>query len=506
MRYINQTGAAPILVLLAIVGVVAFLVLASGAPFKDKVLTSIYPKDESLAATALPSCWPDTVPAGALPGQPKPIWCYTDYDNAPSTHIEGPNSWLDEFNHGLSLSECCEGYKVFDRDDLPSRYDDNVFKTKHWRHANHWMVDVAPRDQAPNNCTAPNFSGPCGDGGAYMRPDKAFKWEDFGDGKGKRLIVEFDAAIDVEAYHNTGASAFVEMDINTAPVPTGDRQGMFGTPYGYNTFLGHWSFGCRMGPEFTIICALYNPTQRNSGTDDPDAENGRVFENQAGIGGGAYEWGGGPFTNDIDPATGLSLDKVARGCKNTDPDTNCRDRIRAELSKNSIIMYRNGVKYYELSNLPPAKQFPDALINADNYIYFSSWTGRVTSDTVRFHWDRIAINPKDAQGRLLPPSAPADFCPGQPGNLCQPGTTPVPSSTTAASAQPSVIPTPTPSPAASPSGKPGDIDGNNRVDIFDYNTLLTNFGRNGTNLPGDFDRNGRVDIFDLNTLLSNFGQ
>lgn len=68
---------------------------------------------------------------------------------------------------------------------------------------------------------------------------------------------------------------------------------------------------------------------------------------------------------------------------------------------------------------------------------------------------------------------------------------------------------PTPSPLASPSPspvKPGDIDGNGKVDIFDYNILLTNFGKTGTGIQGDIDNSGKVDIFDYNILLTNFGK
>ena len=70
---------------------------------------------------------------------------------------------------------------------------------------------------------------------------------------------------------------------------------------------------------------------------------------------------------------------------------------------------------------------------------------------------------------------------------------------------------PAPSPQPSPSArKPGDIDGNNRVDIFDYNQLLTDFGKTGADLISDIEKSGtslnRVDIFDYNLLLSNFGK
>ncbi len=55
----------------------------------------------------------------------------------------------------------------------------------------------------------------------------------------------------------------------------------------------------------------------------------------------------------------------------------------------------------------------------------------------------------------------------------------------------------------------GDADGNNRVDIFDYNLVVSNFGSKGNDgyIPdGDLDRDGDVDIFDYNLVVSNFGQ
>jgi hypothetical protein len=58
----------------------------------------------------------------------------------------------------------------------------------------------------------------------------------------------------------------------------------------------------------------------------------------------------------------------------------------------------------------------------------------------------------------------------------------------------------------SPSSKPGDTDNDGDIDIFDYNTLLTDYGKTGVNLNSDFDKNGKVDIFDYNTLLTYFGR
>ncbi len=53
--------------------------------------------------------------------------------------------------------------------------------------------------------------------------------------------------------------------------------------------------------------------------------------------------------------------------------------------------------------------------------------------------------------------------------------------------------------------KAGDINGDNKVDIFDYNQLLTDYGKQQLGLKADLDNNGKVDIFDYNILLSNYG-
>ena len=51
-----------------------------------------------------------------------------------------------------------------------------------------------------------------------------------------------------------------------------------------------------------------------------------------------------------------------------------------------------------------------------------------------------------------------------------------------------------------------DLNQDGKVDIFDYNLLVANFGKTGTNLVGDIDNNGKVDIFDYNILVGNFGK
>ncbi|MBI3576601.1 hypothetical protein HY086_01005 [Candidatus Gottesmanbacteria bacterium] len=78
--------------------------------------------------------------------------------------------------------------------------------------------------------------------------------------------------------------------------------------------------------------------------------------------------------------------------------------------------------------------------------------------------------------------------------------TPTPTPIPTATPTPAKTTTPTPQPAIA-----GDLDRNGVVDIYDYNILVTNFGRTGTNVA-DIDGNGKVDIFDYNILVGNFGR
>ncbi len=53
---------------------------------------------------------------------------------------------------------------------------------------------------------------------------------------------------------------------------------------------------------------------------------------------------------------------------------------------------------------------------------------------------------------------------------------------------------------------PGDLDGDDDVDLADLSVLLGNFGTSGAApADGDLDGDGDVDLTDLSTLLSNFG-
>ena len=54
-----------------------------------------------------------------------------------------------------------------------------------------------------------------------------------------------------------------------------------------------------------------------------------------------------------------------------------------------------------------------------------------------------------------------------------------------------------------PGPKPGDLNGDNNVDIFDLSILLSNWGASGG--VADINTDGEVDIFDLSILLTNWG-
>jgi hypothetical protein len=51
---------------------------------------------------------------------------------------------------------------------------------------------------------------------------------------------------------------------------------------------------------------------------------------------------------------------------------------------------------------------------------------------------------------------------------------------------------------------PGDITKDGKVDIFDYNQLVSDFGKTGT--TSDLNNNGAVDIYDYTILVANFGK
>lgn len=304
-------------------------------------------------------------PLGALPPT-IPIWCHLPLTSGPATAIEGPNSWVDDFDHGLSnASFAGAGYRVFDNPDLTQSEESagaKIHPSITFRHANHWMADVktASEPGGQNN----------GYGGTYLRPDRTFRFED------GRFVVEFDFAAGILEYRGNN---WGEVIVTTGPRPDSATHGFTLTDTdGFSNFRGHWTFGMRLKPSrdfndsFIINDDLDPATLKR-----PDYQ--RHLYARVG--------GGGPWT--------AARDAAYRTCNLTDPDIHCRDRFRIEFDKNAdmITWYVNGVQYHR-AQVP----LPTGLTEADLYVYFVSWVYRNAEsvETTRFHWDRLAINPSSS--------------------------------------------------------------------------------------------------------------
>jgi hypothetical protein len=301
----------------------------------------------------MPACVPATLPAGQADpaGEPEPMrpaWCYR-LAKMPVTRVSGPNSWLDEFNTKLSMGRLTDGdmdYRLFEDIEHRGSPRSGVFVNN-----DHWMVDTAQGD----------------DGGVLPRPDRSFRFEN------GRMVVEADVAAGVPEY---GDSAAVEFVVTTASEPTAT---VVDPHYGYGAFGGHWSFGCRFQPDRQVTCALFNPT---GSPGDP-----AVFGNERG-----RVWQMLPFQQvgrvvNAVPAGGERA-SAFRECAHNQMDLHCRDRFRLELTRDGVRILVNGQPYFEQSAIEPAYQLPPGFLDAEQYVYFSSWVNRPLESAYRFHWDR----------------------------------------------------------------------------------------------------------------------
>lgn len=310
-------------------------------------------------------CWGDALPAAALPGQPAPVFCAVMQPGAP-TAADGGNQWVDDFEHGLTFAEFdAADYQVFEA-------VTGVAQTRHWRHANHWMVDLAPR---PPGAT---YGGDLG--GTVIRPNAAFAFTD------GRFVAETDFAAGHADYD--GGQVWGEIVVTTAAQPTGFRNA--GGAYGYDLFPGHYTLGCRLQSERVPICALMD--------DSPDGvgAGGRVWEMSFFQEVGEVSYGGYPQIQDRG-------DYWRRCAAENDSDILCRDRFRLSLTRNSVTLFVNGLKYFQQTAIP---DLPDEMLQGDLYVYLASMIARPQYDVVRYHWDRIAVNP--TSGPSFAPGFTAD--------------------------------------------------------------------------------------------------
>lgn len=294
-------------------------------------------------------CDEPQTPLGAVPPA-QATWCAPTETGNP-TFISGANSWVDDFDDGSMNAEIGPGYQLFDT----PRDPDSYYRARHFRHQNHWMVDIAPYQPS-------GVKPPYGGGFVFLRPDRSFTFE------GDRLVVEADVAAGIQEY---GGGAWVEVVISTAPAPTYSIDDL----YAMGQFGGAWAFGCRLEQERYPICDLKN-NQPNTPADDHASQSYQISPSSSPP--GATVRGGYP-----QPAW--------RTCAGKDPDLNCRDRFRLELTRTSFTLFVNGTQYFTATNLPP---LPEAMTQGPLYVYFAeSLLGGIDAEVVRFHWDRIAVNP-----------------------------------------------------------------------------------------------------------------
>lgn len=138
-----------------------------------------------------------------------------------------------------------------------------------------------------------------------------------------------------------------------------------------------------------------------------------------------------------------------------------------------------------------------------------------TSDIGTFSDEAIAM---DSDGTIYLPSGTNELtavAQNGPTPTTDPNATPTPTNTPtptitptreAASPTPTRTPTPTrqPSPTPTPTGTPGDTNSDRRVDITDYETILSHFGQNASLTSGDVTGDGKVNLYDYTFVVSHF--
>jgi cell division septation protein DedD len=363
------------------------------------LLTQSAPNNSAAAiCVALP-------PLGGIPPQ-RPEWCDHVNLDAMDTHKQAANGWVDSFDHGEAHKDLSAAY-------AHGKANGDGCDIVHFSHNNHWMADVqGDSGQYPTMC------------GAWMRPDRTFTVQPNG-----TLVIEFEVASPIAGTRKVDGlgDAWPEFTVTTDPLPGNLRPN--GT-YLYESMSGYWTFGCRMQQSKHPICALYDTSNGVAGGD------ARLWEINQNGGDVASEQNGGPA------APGSALDIAWKGCTSTqDPDTLCRNKHRVELTKDGIKFFVNGVPGYSASFI---NNDMDTLMGGPVYVYFGDFAYQIEQDTVvRFHWDRLAINPQLLGEAPLSTPTPVSPTP-------TPTSTPTPTPTSTPTPTPTSTPTPTPASTPTP--------------------------------------------------------
>jgi hypothetical protein len=386
------------------------LALAAPAVF-GQVLPGLHMDRATAQSMPVPmaNCSPfgGRVPAGQAnpsdePEPMGPVWCFP-LGNAPTTRLSGANDWVDHFNTNISMTHLNDhemGYRVIEVFNTTPGF----LKSGSFINNNHWMIDLA-------NTTQYRLSG-----GVMLSPDRSFRAEN------GKLVVEFDVAASSDAMG--GSNQFAEFDLTSAPDIT---NATVDTLYGYGAFGGVGAVGCRLESGANFVCAMYDSSTRATDGRDvlggPGGQSGRVWETQgAGNRRTATSVVGG--TPEFVVAPGLRLRDVWRACKSNQMDMFCRDRFRFEFTKTSIHIFVNGYPAMLIDGLlasnPDGRdsRIPDSFLS-DARVYFTSWVnGGRDQPLTRWHWGRIAVNPRNTDGSVMAPSAAPSFCLGQHQNTC----------------------------------------------------------------------------------------
>lgn len=337
MRKIKIFGLLGVLFIVAIIGAAGVTVRASGG----NDYFSFIPFSTS------DNClnWPNSTPAGALPGQPPPVWCLITATGSGTEQVS-QNTWFDDFNHGLSFANF-ENTQYLTYDEI------GAWRTKFWRHADHWMLDMAPHPQGGTSGWDRGY--------ALLRPNQEFHFIN------NKLVVETTVAAGMDAY---SLDAWPEIIVTNGPQPTNGPIEL----YGYDLFPQYWTLGCRLQSTRVPICAL----KSNDG--GPDTPSNRIWEMSFWQEVGTYSYGGLPSGG---------LENYWHECAVTDPDILCRDHFRLELTRTSLKLFVNDELYFEQSGIPP---LPNQLLNGNVYVYLASSQVNHSAETIRYHWDLLSIN------------------------------------------------------------------------------------------------------------------
>lgn len=379
---------------------------------------SVAAPQDAANAVAVTNC---SLPSGQVfpstSGDPLvPVYCLPDAPVHAPTRVTNANDWVDTFEIGdgntARFNDGDFGYRVFDN-------LGGIADSKHMVIGDHWIDDNQQQYG----------------GGAMIRPDRTFRFE----GNPPRLVVEADVSAGKQVY---SGDQWTELVVTTASQP--DRPGSSNVPaeqeYAYGRFATSNTFGCRLQNGGTQVCAGFVPTLQGvlAPTADrapcyslsPDRLWELSFFQDCGNNYGGVHFGGLPGSGP----------PVFRSCAPSDDYDPCLDRFRVELTQHGMLWYVNGQRYFEDSGWDSAHSFPPAFMTGNLYVYLADWTLQgPAGQPVRYHWERFAINPHDAQGNIVGPSASPSFGPQTP-----PTPTPIATVRPASTGTPVPLATPTP--------------------------------------------------------------